>query len=90
MAEQVFDQEFNFFNIIPFSPGEEEQLGREICEYVERTGNRNVLYSLTLSPAGFPAMKKVLFCLDSYKKFITARYRQLVDESINNFIIITP
>ena len=72
MAEQVFDQEFNFFNIIPFSPGEEEQLGREICEYVERTGNRNVLYSLTLSPAGFPAMKKVHFCLESYRKLKNA------------------
>ena len=72
MAEQVFDQEFNFFNIIPFSPGEEEQLGREICEYVERTGNRNVLYSLTLSPAGFPAMDKVYFSLESYRKLKAA------------------
>ena len=68
MAEQVFDQEFNFFNIIPFSPGEEEQLAQEITEYVERTGCRNVLYSLTLSPSGAPAMGKVNFMLESYKK----------------------
>ena len=68
MAEQTFDQEFNFFNVIPFSPGEEKQLAGEIVEYVERTGNRNVLYSLTLSPSCAPAMKKVYFMLDSYKK----------------------
>ena len=68
MAEQVFDQEFNFFNILPYSPGEEELLARETIEYVERTGNRNVLYSLTLSPAGFPAMNKVHSMLESYKK----------------------
>ena len=68
MAEQVFDQEFNFFNIIPFSPGDEELLAQEIVEYVERTGCRNVLYSLTLSPSGAPAMGKVHFMLESYKK----------------------
>ena len=72
MAEQVFDQEFNFFNILPFSPGEEELLAQEVIEYVERTGNRNVLYSLTLSPSGAPAMNKVLFMLDSYKKLKAA------------------
>ena len=68
MAEQVFDQEFNFFNILPYSPGEEELLARETVEYVERTGNRNVLYSLTLSPGGFPAMNKVHSMLESYRK----------------------
>lgn len=68
MAEQVFDQEFNFFNILPYSPGEEELLAQDTIEYVERTGNRNVLYSLTLSPGGFPAMNKVYSMLDSYRK----------------------
>ena len=68
MAENAFDQEFNFFNILPYSPGEEEKLAQETIEYVERTGNRNVLYSLTLSPGGFPAMKKVHSMLDSYRK----------------------
>ena len=68
MAENTFDQEFKFFNILPYSPGEEEKLAQETIEYVERTGNRNVLYSLTLSPGGFPAMKKVHSMLDSYRK----------------------
>lgn len=68
MSEQVFDQEFNFFNIIPFSPGEEEKLADEVKEYTARTGNRNVLYCLTLSPSGFPAINKALYMLESYKK----------------------
>ncbi len=68
MADSVFDQEFNFFNVIPFSPGEEQQLADEIKEYTERTGNRNVLYSLTLCPSGSPAMGKVHFMLESYRK----------------------
>ena len=68
MAEQTFDQEFNFFNILPFSPGSEELLAEETREYVERTGNRNVLYSLTLSASTAPAMEKVYFMLESYKK----------------------
>ena len=37
-------------------------------EYTARTGNRNVLYSLTINPAGFPAMKKVHLMLESYQK----------------------
>ena len=72
MADRTFAQNFVFFNILPFSPGEEEQLAREAAEYTERTGNRNVLYSLTLSPAGFPAMNKVLFMLESYRKLKAA------------------
>ena len=68
MAEQIFDQEFNFFNILPYSPGDEEKLAGEAIEYVERTGNRNLLYSLTLSPGGFPAMNKVHSMLESYRK----------------------
>ena len=72
MADRTFAQNFVFFNILPFSPGEEELLAREAAEYTERTGNRNVLYSLTLSPAGFPAMNKVLFMLESYRKLKAA------------------
>ena len=68
MKDQTFDQDFVFFNILPYSPGEEKQLAGEAIEYTARTGNRNVLYSLTINPAGFPAMKKVHLMLESYRK----------------------
>ena len=72
MADQTFEQNFVFFNILPFSPGEEEQLAAETIEYTQRTGNRNVLYSLSMHPAGFPAMKKAFFMLESYRKLKAA------------------
>ena len=59
---------FTFLNIAPFSPGNEAQLAEEMIEYRERTGNDVVLYSLTLNPEGFPAMKKAEFLVDSYRK----------------------
>ena len=68
MKDQTFDQDFVFFNILPYSPGEEKQLAGEAIEYTARTGNRNVLYSLTINPAGFPAMRKVHLMLESYRK----------------------
>ena len=68
MKDQTFDRDFVFFNILPYSPGEEKQLAGEAIEYTVRTGNRNVLYSLTINPAGFPAMKKVHLMLESYRK----------------------
>ena len=68
MADQTFDQNFVFFNLLPYSPGEEKQLADETIEYTRRTGNRNVLYSLSMHPAGFPAMNKAFTMLESYRK----------------------
>ena len=68
MADQTFDQNFVFFNILPYSPGEEKQLADETIEYTQRTGNRNVLYSLSMHPAGFPAMNKAFTMLESSRK----------------------
>ena len=59
---------FKFYNIIPFSPGSEELLAKEMIEYQQRTGNDTVLYSLTLHPEGYPAFRKVEFALESYRK----------------------
>lgn len=62
----------NFYNIFPYSPGEEELLAQEAIEYVERTGNEIILYCMTLHPQGFPAMKKAEQYLASYRKFKAA------------------
>ncbi len=59
---------FTVINIAPFSPGSEDQLAREMVEYRDRTGGDVVLYSLTLHPEGFPAMKKAERLVDSYRK----------------------
>ena len=59
---------FTVLNIAPFSPGSEDQLAREMVEYRDRTGGDVVLYSLTLHPEGFPAMKKAERLVDSYRK----------------------
>ena len=59
--------DFTVLNIAPFSPGTEELLAKEMVEYKDRTGNDVVLYSLTIHPQGFPAMKTAEFLLDSYR-----------------------
>ena len=59
---------FKFYNITPFSPGNEELLAQEMIEYQQRTGNDTVLYSLTLHPEGYPASRKVEIALESYRK----------------------
>ena len=56
-----------FFNIAPYSPGNEKTVAADMREYVARTGNRKVLYSLTLHPEGKPAMAKVEKALASYR-----------------------
>ncbi len=62
------DRKFLFFNIAPFSAGEEAALARDMIEYQQRTGNDTVLYSLTLHPEGFPAREKSMFLVESYRK----------------------
>ena len=59
---------FTVLNIAPFSPGSEDQLAGEMVEYRDRTGGDVVLYSLTLHPEGFPAIRKAEILLDSYRK----------------------
>ena len=59
---------FTVLNIAPFSPGSEDLLAREMVEYRDRTGGDIVLYSLTLNPEGFPAMRKAEYLLESYRK----------------------
>ena len=57
-----------FFNIAPYSSGWEKTVAADMREYVARTGNRKVLYSLTLHPEGVPAMGKVEEALASYRR----------------------
>ena len=59
---------FTVVNIAPFSPGSEDQLAKEMVEYRDRTGGDVVLYSLTLHPEGFPAIRKAEYLVDSYRK----------------------
>jgi len=61
-------EEFRALNVIPFSPGCEKRLAADCVEYAKRTGNREVLYSMTLHPEGKPAMAKPLFQFESYRK----------------------
>ncbi|MBR2838108.1 MAG: glycoside hydrolase family 16 protein [Kiritimatiellae bacterium] len=69
-GESLFSSDrFTVLNIAPFSPGSEGQLAKEMVEYRDRTGGDVVLYSLTLNPEGFPAMRKAECLVDSYRKF---------------------
>jgi len=63
---------FTVLNIAPFQPGTEDRLAKEMVEYRDRTGNDVVLYSLTLNPEGYPAMKKAAYLIESYRKLRTA------------------
>ena len=60
--------DFTLYNIMPFSPGREEQSAADCREYMERTGCDLVLYSLTLHPEGKPAMEKVERYVESYRR----------------------
>jgi len=59
---------FTVLNIAPCSIGSEGLLAKEMVEYRERTGNDVVLYSLTIHPQGYPAMKKAERLVESYRK----------------------
>ena len=67
-AEPTPDK-FTMYNIIPFSPEREDVAAKDAIEYTARTGNRIVLYSLTLHPQGKPASAKVDAAVASYMKF---------------------
>ena len=61
-------QKFQFFNIVPYSPGKEKEVAADMAEYQKRTGNDVVLYSLSFDPEGVPAMDKALRMIESYRK----------------------
>ena len=56
-----------FFNVAPYSPGNEKQVAADMREYAARTGFKEVLYCLTLHPESAPAMKKVDEAMASYR-----------------------
>ena len=60
---------FTLYNVVPFSPGNEKVVAADAKEYLERTGNDLVLYSLTLHPEGRPAIDKVRRYVESFSKF---------------------
>ncbi len=62
-------KDFEFFNIVPYSPGEEEARAAEAAEVSKRTGITYFLYCLTLHPEGYPAMDKAERLIESYRKF---------------------
>ncbi len=67
MNGNIFNRNFTFFNIIPYSPGSEKELAADAVEYAEKTKNSIVLYCLSLHPQGLPAMKKVRQMVESYR-----------------------
>lgn len=67
MPNSLFSKKFTFLNILPYSPGREKEIARRAVDYMQRTGNETVLYSLTLHPEGFPAMKKAETLLNSFR-----------------------
>ncbi len=67
MSENLFERKLLFFNIMPYSPGDEKKLAAEAIDYYKQTGNDLVLYCMTLHPEGFPAMNKAERMLKSYQ-----------------------
>ena len=66
------EPEFRFFNIAPYSPGRETELAQDMIEYQRLTGNDTVLYSLSFDPEGFPARKKSMALVESYRRLKAA------------------
>ena len=57
-----------FLNIAPFSYGGEKELAQQMVEYTRLTGNRIVLYSLSMHPEGLPASEKAEKYIASYRR----------------------
>ena len=64
--------DFTIYNVMSYSPGNEEQCAADSREYMERTGCDLVLYCLSLHPEGKPAMAKAEKCVASFRKFKAA------------------
>lgn len=58
---------YDFYNIMPYSPGREKALAADCVAYAKKTGNAKILYSLTLHPEGRPAMAKAEVAFASYR-----------------------
>ena len=69
MAATASGAGFTLYNVAQFSPGNEKVAAADAKEYLERTGNDLVLYSLTLHPEGRPAIEKVRRHVESFGKF---------------------
>ncbi|MCQ2378851.1 MAG: hypothetical protein MJ016_06540, partial [Victivallaceae bacterium] len=65
-------EDFRFFNIVPLAIGKEAVMAQEMIEYREKTGNRDLLYCLSLHPEGKPAMQKVDRYIASFRAFKAA------------------
>lgn len=59
---------FNLYNVVPFSSGDEARTAQELREYAKRTGEKTILYTLTLRPMGKPAIESAKFRIESYKR----------------------
>ena len=68
-ATAAFGADFTLYNVVPFSPGNEKVAAADAKEYLGRTGNDLVLYSLTLHPEGRPAIDKVRRYVESFRRF---------------------
>lgn len=60
---------FQYYNIVPCSPGYEELQAQNIIGLEKKTGINIALYSLTLHPQGRPASEKAGYLISSYRKF---------------------
>ena len=69
MPDTIFERNFLAFNILPYSPGREQELAENAVDYFKQTGNDLVLYCMTLHPEGYPAMSKAERMIESYRLF---------------------
>jgi len=67
-SEVIVPDGFTMLNIIP-SSDDEKVAAADAVEFTERTGCPHCLYSLTLHPQGYPAMKTVDAAVESYRRW---------------------
>ncbi|MCQ2352989.1 MAG: hypothetical protein MJ033_05875 [Victivallaceae bacterium] len=72
LSASALAENFRFFNIVPYAYGKEEKMAERMINYRTKTGNRDVLYCLTLHPEGVPAMQKADQLIASFRKFKAA------------------
>lgn len=64
--------EFRLYNVVPMYIGHEAEQAAKALEYVEKTGEPLVLYSLSLHPEGKPAQARADRYIESYRAFAKA------------------
>lgn len=73
MKQSIIEEKsYQFYNIVPCLPGQEELLAQGAIELEAATGIDMALYCLTLHPEGYPASRKAEKLIESYRRFSLA------------------